>query len=272
MRILKTALSIAAATALLVGIAGCASQPTVHVFLIAGQSNATPVRFVEEPRPDTRIQRWEDGKLVTVDEKLSYLGSEFARAFLAEHPDDRVVLVDASLGSTGFTTSSITPTPDGYNAGPGTWDRDLDDPVNLYRMAVDDTTAALDAAGGELDGIIWSQGESDTDPLPGGEPLAPAAYAENLDALISDLRSDLDAPDAPFILGSMTPEFIIERPAAATLMGTIRDTPNRVDRTATFEGPAAMTIPDQSVHYSGEGQQVRGDSAYQAWASITGED
>ncbi|WP_262888611.1 sialate O-acetylesterase [Hymenobacter sp. HDW8] len=57
---------------------------------------------------------------------------------------------------------------------------------------------------GTLAGIIWHQGESDSNPA-GSE-----AYAQNLTELIARLRQDLQAPSVPFVTGQL-PAFQIEK-------------------------------------------------------------
>ena len=48
---------------------------------------------------------------------------------------------------------------------------------------------------GQLTGILWHQGESDSS--------APSGYLESLKAIVNDLRSDLNAPNVPFIAGEI---------------------------------------------------------------------
>jgi hypothetical protein len=261
--------SLLAVAAILVAFTVTVTSSTreTHVFLVAGQSNATPDRYVDESRPDPRIQRWYGGKLIPLDEHLSYLGSEFARAYVAAHPNVDVVLVDAAVGSTGFTTSSLTPTPPRHRAGDGTWDRTLtSDPANFYWKSIEYTESALAWIGGKgsLRGILWSQGEADIAPVDDGPAPTPAEYEASLDDLITNLRAELGDPNLPMLLGSMTPEFIAAgNPAeVAGVAAVVADTPNRLPFTAYFTGPDGLTLPDEPWHYSGEGQKVRGQRAF----------
>ena len=71
----------------------------------------------------------------------------------------------------------------------------------------DDALARARAAmqTGTLAGIIWHQGESDSNPA-GSE-----AYAQNLTELIARLRQDLQAPNVPFVAGRL-PAFQMKKP------------------------------------------------------------
>ena len=50
---------------------------------------------------------------------------------------------------------------------------------------------------GTLKGILWHQGESDSNAKRAG------AYAENLEALIARFRRELESPDVPFLIGQL---------------------------------------------------------------------
>lgn len=59
------------------------------------------------------------------------------------------------------------------------------------------TRAKLAMKNGTLKGILWHQGESDSN-----EAAAPA-YEQNLEDLIRRFRKELDAPELPFIIGQL---------------------------------------------------------------------
>ena len=65
--------------------------------------------------------------------------------------------------------------------------------LRLYDEAVRRTKEALRY--GKLKAILWQQGEADAGKW--------AEYPEKLAALVADLRSDLNAPDVPFIVGEL---------------------------------------------------------------------
>ncbi|CAA0826463.1 Probable carbohydrate esterase [Striga hermonthica] len=64
--------------------------------------------------------------------------------------------------------------------------------AHLYENMVKRAKAA--AAGGEIKGLLWYQGESDT-----ASQQDVDSYKDNLEALIHNVRADLDLPSLPFI-------------------------------------------------------------------------
>jgi len=78
--------------------------------------------------------------------------------------------------------------------------------TNPYDDAIRRTKTAMQS--GTLAGIIWHQGESDSN------PAGSQAYGQNLTALIARLRHDLQAPTVPFVAGQL-PEFQIMKPDSA---------------------------------------------------------
>lgn len=65
----------------------------------------------------------------------------------------------------------------------------------LYTEAV--RRAKIAQKRGRIVGILWHQGESDT------KPEKIAKYAAKLDAIVAAFRADLDAPNAPLVVGEL---------------------------------------------------------------------
>src|SRR5699024_3003979 len=88
------------------------------------------------------------------------------------------------------------------------------------------TLAALDEIGatGKLKGVLWHQGE-------GNSYMSTTEYAEELDALITSYRTDLDEPDLPFMVGQMSQERIESHPVRWQVDRAHAATPARVLRT-----------------------------------------
>jgi len=103
-------------------------------------------------------------------------GDYFARTFLDARPGAAIGLVVNARGGTKIEQ----------------WSRD----GRLYYEAVRRTRKALE--NGVLAGILWHQGEGNRDD---------ADYLEKLKDLITDLRSDLNAPELPFVAGEITGEW-----------------------------------------------------------------
>ncbi|GAA1714387.1 hypothetical protein GCM10009793_10150 [Brachybacterium phenoliresistens] len=181
------------------------------VVLVIGQSNAKgqgrPI-MTRDPWPGVdqfpALNKAEAGQIIPATEPLLHQGPvtstsgtgfpiPFARRYRQEHPGRRVLLVPSAYGATGFSTSAP--------AQGGTWDWTApDDGTNLAVNAVRQTQAALAAAGpgARLVGILWHQGE--------GDGAIADIYASKLDGLIAWLRTELDAPEVPFVVGQMSPD------------------------------------------------------------------
>jgi hypothetical protein len=82
---------------------------------------------------------------------------------------------------------------------------------------------------GVLKGILWHQGESDSN-----ENDA-TRYLDRLEALIARLRSELGAPDVPFVAATLG-DFVVSRNVWAQVVNdALCKLPQRVDRTACVE-------------------------------------
>lgn len=142
------------------------------------------------------------------DGTLIGMGLSFAKRAIRD-TSQTIYLVPAAWSDTGFCKRDTTPLPDvGWNATP------KDVPELSGTLLHDRTIARADAAialtGGILRGILWHQGEADSD-----DQVCADSYAANLAELIRSLRANISAdargtsargPDAdiPFIVGTMS--------------------------------------------------------------------
>ena len=132
------------------------------------------------------------------------MGLSFAKAAVADNGRD-VVLVPAAYAGTAFCANA-------QNVG---WNVDsLDNPVYannwLYLRAVKRANLAIEETGGVLKGILWHQGESDSQSL-----ACAQSYQANLQRLVQALRTNI-VPDSrgdafrgpsapiPFVAGTMS--------------------------------------------------------------------
>jgi len=138
-------------------------------------------------------------------------GLSFAKRALADTTAE-IVLVPSAWSDTGFCrrdtnrfdgATGWNPTPPASDAFAGTL---------LYDRAVLRTNIAIAETGGILRGILWHQGEADSD-----EEICARAYAENLAAMVAALRTEIDADvrgamarrsgedaEVPFVVGTMS--------------------------------------------------------------------
>lgn len=198
-----------------------ASAQTVHVFVLAGQSNmvgrdATPFGYDENPN----ILNFTDGRAgsalnqieVAVDpirhdkDGVTYgtnAGRPFAETLLKSLPEgDQILLVNRAWGGTDVSEWRKGHGPKGYSPDSG-----YNLPVNPYQTTINDTKAALEAvkASGKevsLDGILWLQGESDVDHL-----TCPTMYAAAVVDVLTNMRKDLGDPDLKIVIGEFYQDY-----------------------------------------------------------------
>jgi len=137
------------------------------------------------------------------------LGMSFANAMLPS-TTSRVLLVPAAWSDSGFCKRETNPLPGlGWNATEPT-DTDNFAGTLLHDRALARLNLALLRSGGIFRGILWHQGEADSD-----NEICAAQYAENLKALVASIRTNAmvdargrqargAAADIPFVAGTMS--------------------------------------------------------------------
>lgn len=154
-------------------------------FLLIGQSNMAGRGFVHEVPPiyNERIEMLRNGRWQMMTEPVNYdrpvagvsLAASFAEAWCRVNPGEKIGLIPCAEGG-----SSIDE-----------WETE----GVLFRHAVSEVKFAVENS--ELAGILWHQGESDSD---SGKYKT---YYEKLYRLVTDLREALNAADIPFIIGGL---------------------------------------------------------------------
>ncbi|PHS18475.1 MAG: sialate O-acetylesterase [Blastopirellula sp.] len=124
--------------------------------------------------------------------------------------------------------------------------------ADLYENAV--KRAKLAAKSGTIRGVLWHQGEGDT----GNAELA-NTYAPRLDAMIADLRKDLDQPELPFVAGQLGQFFLKKRstPESATVANALKKLPSRVENTGHVLSTGIDHKGDQT-HFNAQGYKEFG--------------
>ncbi len=148
------------------------------------------------------------------------LGLTFAKQALRTDSEHRIVLVPAAWSATGFCNTggffaTLPDTPDFVIEGDLGWNAfEPTSPVfggtTLFRRAVVRANLAIQRSGGILRGILWHQGEADSE-----NAECAQEYASNLATLVSEFRTNIitDArgpaargqfSDVPFVAGTMS--------------------------------------------------------------------
>lgn len=233
--------------------------PGWDIVIAAGQSNSgsadTPISGVYPVDP-LLIDR--NGGVLTTD--LQAIGPEFAREYKKSRyyvEGRKVAVARIGSGGTGFTTSSISPVPEGYKAGAGTWDRNLTaDPQNYVVKLLSEARdmLALGGPGSRIVAIVWSQGEVETN---GAPILTKTEYAAHLDDLIDYIRTELSVPDLPWVIGSTVPEWYEMQADRTAIAEALAETPYRNSYTGYTWGFPGTRRNDQEIHWSSLGQMYR---------------
>lgn len=112
-----------------------------------------------------------------------------------------------------------------------------------YDDAIRRTKIAMQT--GTLKGILWQQGESDSD------SIRLKLYAKKLQSLIKRFRKDLHVKNVPFLAGTMAEFYIAKHPYAESINKIITHLPNQIKNTAVVS----------SANLSHKGDETHFDSA-----------
>ncbi len=166
----------------------------LHLYLLIGQSNMAGRGEIDEQDRRAHPRVWmftKDNQWAPAVDPLHFdkpiagvsLGSTFGRVMA--DADDKVTigLIPCAVGGTPLKR----------------WQKGGD----LWEQAVARAQAAR--KDGTLRGILWHQGEADA-----SNKATAESYGERLAEMVVDLRKELDAPDVPFVAGTLG-DFLAEK-------------------------------------------------------------
>lgn len=233
----------------------------VQLYLLIGQSNMAG-RGAVEPQdliPDPRVvmlnkqECWVPA-LAPLHFDKAVAGVGLGRAFALQ-------IADTAPGATiGLIPCAVGGSPiDAWQPG------EFYKPTNSHPWddAIRRAKAAM--AVGELKGILWHQGESDS------KPELAAGYAAKLHDLIHRLRTELNAPDVPFVVGQMGQ--FPERPwseARQQVDAAHRTLPDHVTCTA-FVSSGGLHHKGDEVHFDSASYRELGRRYAEAILKLRGE-
>ncbi len=218
---------------------GAATPPAkekLHVYLLMGQSNMAG-RGALDPAPpadDPRVLTLDaDGRWVVARDPIHVKigrtepgvgpGIAFATAMLKiEDPKASIGLVPCAVGGSPLRR----------------WVKGGD----LYEQAL--ARAQIAAATGTVEGVLWHQGETDSDKQDAAE-----TYEARLVQMFADLRQDLGRPDLPIVIGQLG-EFVAKEkhPYVDVVRAAIARIPVSVPRTA-FADSAGLGHKGDALHF-----------------------
>ena len=223
-----------------------ARRENFQLYLLIGQSNMAGRGAVEaqDTVPNRHVLRlnptgqWEVAKdPMHFDKPVAAVGPglTFGRLMAAADTTVTIGLIPCAVGGSGIDAW----TPGAYFADTQTYP---------YDNALARARTAMQT--GTLAGIIWHQGESDSN------PEKSARYQQKLKQLIQQLRADLHAPAVPFVAGQL-PAFQINKPAS--------DGRLQVNDAAVRINQALTSLPKEVPNYayiSAEGTADIGDHTH----------
>ncbi len=213
--------------------------PRLRLFLLIGQSNmagrGTP--DVPDQQPDNRIwmltkeQSWVPARDPMHFDKPAVIGVgpgfAFAKRLTEAFPNENIGLIPCAVGGSDIDVW----VPSAYYEPTKSYP--YDDALRRARVAL---------AQGNLAGILWHQGESDSNPEKAPE------YGHKLVALIQRLRQDLNAPAVPVVVGTLG-DFIVKRNKdAVTINKALQAIPGQVANTYCVVS-AGLTDKGDSTHF-----------------------
>ncbi len=234
------------------------SKDKFHLFLLVGQSNMAGRGVVEEqdktPHPRV-LMLSKEGKWVPAIDPMHFdksaagvgLGKTFGQIIAEANPGVTIGLIPCAVGGSPI---------DAWKPGvfyPATKSYPWDDMAKR---------AAVALPAGTLKGILWHQGESDSQPT-----LAPT-YEPKLHDLVVRLRKELNAPEVPFIAGQMgkfedmpwTPERVMVDKAH-------QDLAPKVSRTA-FVSAEGLKHKGDKIHFDSASFRELGKRYAEAFLAI----
>lgn len=126
--------------------------------------------------------------------------------------------------------------------------------THFFQEAVRRTREAM--AYGTLKGIIWHQGESDSD------PVRTELYLGRIEILINAFREAFGHPDLPFIAGEISED----RSRGAPFNEMLRQLPSFLSNTAVIS--AADTRTMEGIHFDSESQLLLGQRYAEAMTGL----
>lgn len=169
------------------------TETSINAFLLMGQSNMAGRGVVDEVEPiqHPHIVMLRHGEWTTATEPLHLdkwiagigLGMSFALALAEAHPQSTIGLVPCALGGTSLDQWA----PGGY----------------LYRRALFEARQAM--LGGQIQGILWHQGEGES-----STEQRASSYGDRFVAMMQSFRKELGNEGIPIVVGELG-EFLCRR-------------------------------------------------------------
>ncbi len=213
--------------------------PKLQLFLLIGQSNmagrGVPEADDQQPPPRvwmlTKALSWVPARDPMHFDKPAVIGVgpglAFAKRLAEAYPDMNIGLVPCAVGGSGIDVWQPGAYYDPTHSYP------YDDALRRARKALEN---------GQLAGFLWHQGESDS------EPGKADVYDQKLTELVQRFRKDLNAPNVPFVAGTLG-DFVVNRnPNARTVNEALQRATQHIPNSYCVVS-AGLTDKGDSTHF-----------------------
>jgi hypothetical protein len=207
----------------------------LHIFILMGQSNMVgrDTAGLETQTTDPRIGYFDGKNWIIAIEPMKGgsgigPGISFARTMLPLYPDGKVGLVPCAVGGTPLSR----------------WVKGAD----LYENAV--KKAKLAEESGVIEGMLWHQGESDSN-----TPDLASTYETRLTQMFRDFRTDMGLPNLPIVVGELGT--FVSAHEIETVKTAIRNMPKDLPLVG-FADSDGLTHRGDHLHFTAASQQEFG--------------
>lgn len=214
-------------------------KSTCLIYLLMGGSNmvGADARPLATQTPDSRIGFLDrDGKWLVAIEPIHEKGAGigpgifFAREMLRRDPSARIVFIPLAVEDSPLDR----------------WEKGS----HFYEEAI--RRVRIAAPSGEIAGVLWHQGEADS-----YTAATAASYEMRLTQMFRDLRTDLNAPSLPIVVGQLAP--FDRTPFAEVIRCSLRRVPHDLPMVGFADSAGLTDLGDwRHVHFDAASQETLG--------------
>ena len=230
------------------------AKESFHIYLLMGQSNMAgrDTRTLASQTTNPRVLAMTaDGHWTVAKDPIHQKdgrtepgagpGIPFALAMLKSDPNITIGLVPCAVGGTPLKR----------------WVKGGD----LYARALE--RAKLASPSGTISGVLWLQGETDSDKQPWAD-----TYEARLKKMIQDLRQDIGQPNLPIVVGQIGEFLPVEKhPYVDTVRAAIRKIPTELTNVG-FADSSGLGDKGDKLHFDAAGAQQMGIRYAQAMRKL----
>ncbi|WP_020604967.1 sialate O-acetylesterase [Spirosoma spitsbergense] len=222
--------------------------PNLRLFLLIGQSNMAGRGIPEAEDEQTNPRIWmltKDLNWVAAKDPMHFdkpaivgvgPGLAFAKQLTDRYPKMNIGLIPCAVGGSGIDVWK----PGAYYEP--TKSHPYDDMLSRARKALEQ---------GQLAGILWHQGESDSSPDKAG------VYEAKLTELVQRLRQELNASTVPFVAGTLG-DFVVKRnPDAKAVNDALQQAAQHIPNTYCVLS-SELTDKGDSTHFDAASARTLG--------------